>query len=174
MQDSRVQQQVYLDTATGALRYIGEITTPASKFTPGAVITGFLHLGQGKTVSVPFPGEPAFANVGPGMSYPPFFHSHPYSQTLMHSLYSHPISSVSNLHLVTLIMKLMRHIATFQWTGTAGSGNSYWFACPRTGGAYQVMKMVGGTENWNTCLSGLQLVALDYEGASPATVVYES
>ena len=34
------------------------------------------------------------------------------------------------------------------------------------------MKNVGGFENWSACLSGLQLVALDYSGDSPAAGVY--
>lgn len=34
------------------------------------------------------------------------------------------------------------------------------------------MKDVGGYENWDLCLSGVQLVALDYSGISPAAGVY--
>lgn len=65
-----------------------------------------------------------------------------------------------------------RSIGNFQWIGTAAGGNPSWFACPRPGPGYQVMKDVGGYENWNLCLSGLQLVALDYSGVSPAAGVY--
>lgn len=125
-QDSTNPQQVYLDTQTGILSYLSPSSLPtAYAFSPGAVVSNFLHLGQGTAVSVPFPGpESTFANVGPG---------------------------------------------TFQWLG---SDNPGWFACPRPGPGYQVMKDVGGFENWNACRSGLQLVALDYEGASPASGVY--
>jgi len=57
---------------------------------------------------------------------------------------------------------------SFSWEG---STNSYWFLCPRPGSGYQVMKLVGGTENWNLCVV-VQLVALDYTGPSPAAGVY--
>lgn len=59
--------------------------------------------------------------------------------------------------------------ASFNWIG---SSNDYWFLCPRPGPGYQVMKYVGGTENWNACLSGIQLIALDYTGKNPAAGVY--
>jgi len=58
---------------------------------------------------------------------------------------------------------------SFNWQG---SSNDYWFLCPRPGPGYQIMKYVGGSENWNACLSGIQLVALDYTGASPAAGEY--
>lgn len=45
-----------------------------------------------------------------------------------------------------------------------GSENSGWFLCSRPGPGYQVMKHVGGNENWNLCLGGLDLVALDWAG----------
>lgn len=57
---------------------------------------------------------------------------------------------------------------TFQWTG---SSNSFWFLCPRPGPGYQVMKFVGGYENWNACVV-VQLIALDYSGPSPAAGEY--
>jgi len=62
------------------------------------------------------------------------------------------------------------YVGTFQWIGI--DSNPYWFACPRPGSGYQVLKDVGGTENWSACVSGLQLVALDYSGVSPAAGVY--
>lgn len=34
------------------------------------------------------------------------------------------------------------------------------------------MRDVGGLENWNLCLSGIQLVALDYGGVSPGAGEY--
>lgn len=34
------------------------------------------------------------------------------------------------------------------------------------------MKYVGGNENWNSCLSGIQLVALDWTGSGPAAGEY--
>ncbi|KAF8865947.1 hypothetical protein BDZ45DRAFT_668354 [Acephala macrosclerotiorum] len=58
---------------------------------------------------------------------------------------------------------------TFNWIG---SENDYWFLCPRPGPGYQVMKYVGGCKNWNNCLSGIQLVALDWAGSGPATREY--
>ena len=51
--------------------------------------------------------------------------------------------------------------------------NAYWFACPRLGGrGLQVMRYVGGYENWRVCMSGLWMVALDYSGPSPAAGIY--
>ena len=35
------------------------------------------------------------------------------------------------------------------------------------------MHFVGGAENWGNCLSGIQLIALDYGGVSPAAGVYD-
>ncbi|CZR59136.1 uncharacterized protein PAC_09028 [Phialocephala subalpina] len=58
---------------------------------------------------------------------------------------------------------------TFNWIG---SENDYWFLCSRPGPGYQVMKYVGGTENWDLCLSGIQLVALDWAGSGPAAGEY--
>lgn len=60
---------------------------------------------------------------------------------------------------------------TFNWLGSFG--NDYWFLCPRSGPGYQVMHFVGGAENWGNCLSGIQLIALDYGGVSPAAGVYD-
>ena len=54
---------------------------------------------------------------------------------------------------------------TFNWIG---SSNPTWFLCPRPGPGYQVLKFVGGNEDWNLCLNGIQLVALDYTGPDPA------
>ncbi len=34
------------------------------------------------------------------------------------------------------------------------------------------MRMVGGYENWRACLGGMQLIALDYSGPSPAAGIY--
>lgn len=80
IQDSENPQQVYVDTQTGALSYLTSLSTPPNTFLPGAIVTDFLHLGQGTVVSVPIPGAPAnFNNPGPGMSLPfPF----PYSNLL--------------------------------------------------------------------------------------------
>lgn len=50
--------------------------------------------------------------------------------------------------------------------------NPTWFACPRPGRGYQVMRQVGGYENWQGCVAGLSIVALDYSGPSPAAGVY--
>jgi hypothetical protein len=125
-QDSETSRQIFLDTQTGALSYLTSLSTPPNTFTPGALITNFLHLGQGTSVTSPIPGEnPALIdNAGTG---------------------------------------------TFQWIG---SDNSYWFLCPRPGPGYQVLKYVGGYEDWDLCLSGIQLVALDYGGVSPAAGEY--
>jgi len=56
--------------------------------------------------------------------------------------------------------------------GTAASGDTYWFACPRSGMGYAVMKQVGGSEDWNKCISGLKLVAVDWSGVGAAAGVY--
>jgi hypothetical protein len=59
---------------------------------------------------------------------------------------------------------------TFDWQG---SSNSYWFLCRNPGPyGYQVKKFVGGTQDWDLCLSGIQLVALDYSGPEPADGAY--
>lgn len=81
IQNSRDPQQVYIDTQTGALSYLSPATSPPSKFSPGAIITNFLHLGEGTSVTTPLPGNPGFFNAGPGnyppLLYPLFFHSAP-------------------------------------------------------------------------------------------------
>ncbi|KAH8594762.1 hypothetical protein B0O99DRAFT_595249 [Bisporella sp. PMI_857] len=56
----------------------------------------------------------------------------------------------------------------FQWQG---SRNDYWFACPRAGKGYQVLKNVGGKEDWNKC-TVVQLIALDDKDTSPAASAY--
>jgi len=35
------------------------------------------------------------------------------------------------------------------------------------------MKDVGGLEDWGACLGGMQLVAIDYSGSSPAVGSYQ-
>ncbi|KAH6684496.1 hypothetical protein B0J14DRAFT_13988 [Halenospora varia] len=107
---SNPNSQVYLDTQTGALSYFTQEQKPA----PGAVLTNFLHLGEGTTLTTPS-GQEGFFNPGPG---------------------------------------------SFQWVGAINDG---WMFCPRNDGkGMQVMKLVGGKENWNSCLGGYALVALDY------------
>lgn len=58
---------------------------------------------------------------------------------------------------------------TFDWLG---SPNDSWFLCPRSGKGYQVLKQVGGLEDWGACVGGIVLVALDYVGSSPVTGVF--
>jgi len=61
-----------MDTTTGILSYVLPPTKPTStnEFSTGAIVTYFLHLGQGNVVSVPifFNGAiaPGLANAGPG------------------------------------------------------------------------------------------------------------
>lgn len=51
--------------------------------------------------------------------------------------------------------------SSFHWIGALNDG---WMFCPRNNGnGMQVMKLVGGKENWNACLGGYALVALDYK-----------
>ena len=61
-------------------------------------------------------------------------------------------------------------LGTYQWLG---SDNDSWFFCPRPGQGYQVMKDVGGLKDWGACLGGMQLVAIDYSGSSPAVGSYQ-
>lgn len=66
-----------MDTESGALSYLASTTSPPDTFTLGALVTDFLHLGQGTSISVPIPGSPNFANVGTGMSSSPLLLSPP-------------------------------------------------------------------------------------------------
>jgi hypothetical protein len=113
-QDSARTQQIYLNTATGALSYLTSHTT----FPASAIATCFLHLGEGTSVSAPdgSPGPSAF-DCGVG-------------------------------------------------------SNPSWFFCPRDGKGYQVMRGVGGKEDWGSCLSGMSVAALDYTGKSPVVGEY--
>jgi hypothetical protein len=56
-----------MNAQTGALSYLTSITKELDTFAPGAIVTNFLHLGQGTTVSTPA-GGPEFAVAGPGLS----------------------------------------------------------------------------------------------------------
>jgi hypothetical protein len=56
-----------MNARTGALSYLTDVTKELKSFAPGAIVTNFLHLGQGTTVSTPA-GGPGFAVAGPGLS----------------------------------------------------------------------------------------------------------
>lgn len=124
-------------------------------------MTNFLHLGQGTSVTSTIPGTPPqFVNPGPGSSLISLFLSHSPSLYLNHP--SPSFAPHTN-------PQLTPPLGTFHWQG---SDNPTWFLCPRPGPGYQVLKDVGGNENWGACLSGIALVALDYAGAEPAAGVY--
>jgi hypothetical protein len=63
-----------MDTQIGILSYLTPLSTPPSTFSPGALVTNFLHLGQGNEIAMPIPVAPAFFNAGPGMSFFPYLH----------------------------------------------------------------------------------------------------
>lgn len=65
-------QQIYVDTTNGALSYLTPASTPPNTFSAGAIVVNFLHLGQGKNLTSPIPGEDPdlYVNAAPGMGFP--------------------------------------------------------------------------------------------------------